>query len=133
MSAEPTQTSFLRDAGTFNTLCAYWAERHGDYIKCLREHALRILDRNRSKEFPNGRVTIDDLRDEMSALHLPMPSDIGADDRMFGSVLRGCDELKIVGVEQTRRSEWAKRVGMTRSMVSVYSRKEKPSRCNATA
>lgn len=107
------QTSFLSNADTFGTLCAYWKERHGDYVECLRAHGKRIAEQR-------GRVTIDDLREEMALLHLPMPTDIGADDRMLGSVLRACKDLQIVGVEQTRRLEHAKRVGATRSLISVY-------------
>ena len=109
--------SLLSDADTFNTLCAYWSARHGEYLECLRAHALRIADRK-------GNVTIDDVRDEIEAMHLPMPTQIGADDRMFGCVLRACKELCSVGVQQTRRIEWARKVGRTRSMVTVYARRE---------
>lgn len=112
--------SFLAEQDTFDTLCAYWAERHPEYIACLRAIAKRICGKTSSVQYPGGRVTIDDIREEIEAMHLPMPSQIGADDRMLGSVLRGCRELRAVGIERTRRADWAKRIGATRSMVTVY-------------
>lgn len=118
------QMSFLSDQDTFNSLCAYWAANHPEYISCLRAMAMRICVRTSSAYHPGGRVTIDDIREEMETMHIPMPTQIGADDRMLGSVLRGCRELRPIGVEKTRRADWAKRIGQTRSMVTVYTVKE---------
>ena len=117
MAALPALTLF--GLTEFERICQHWQVNHSEYIEMLRRHALRLVEKN-------GRVTIDDVRDEMEALHIPMPSDIGADDRIFGHVLRGCKELRIVGFEPTRRIEHAKRVGTTRAQISIYINKADP-------
>lgn len=107
------QTSFLDDQDTFNSLCSYWQSRHSEYLECLRAHAVRLAK-------TKGDVAIDDLRIEMESLRLPMPSDIGADARMLGAVLRGCKDLRPVGMRLTERTERVKRSGRGSSMITVF-------------
>ena len=70
-----------------------------------------------------GEITIDDVRERMAEVGYPMPSDVGADERCFGTLLR-CKEFVAVGQRPTTRLEWAARVGKARSNVTVYRLRE---------
>lgn len=88
------------------------AANHAQYLAELREIARYVAQRN-------GEVTIDDVRSEIVRRGYPMPAEIGADERVFGVVFR-CRDFTPIGQRKTSRKEWAARVGVARSAVTVY-------------
>lgn len=107
------QLSFGLEAFEFERVCQHWASNHPKYLASLRELGIAIARRL-------GEVTVDELREEMAKFKIPFPKEIGADERMIASVLRGCRQLQIKGERKTTRVDWAKRVGSTRDKVTVY-------------
>lgn len=93
-------------------ILATMAEHHGVYLEALRAFAREIALRK-------GEVCIDDVREEIARRQFPMPKDIGADERIFGSLFKGKD-FRAVGLRRTTREAWAARVGTSRDGVTVY-------------
>ena len=85
---------------------------HFTYLGFVRGIARDIARRD-------GIVSIDEVRAELTARDLPLPHDIGADERIFGALFRG-SEFRPVGRRKTSRADWAQRVGENRSQVTVY-------------
>lgn len=94
-------------------ILAHYEQDHQSYIRTLRAHAVDFAKKN-------GRVTIDVLRWEMARLAIPMPDEIGVTERIFGRVLAGCKELRVIGTEVSRRKERVARAGIGGSMICIY-------------
>lgn len=94
-------------------ILSYFERDHAAYIRTLRAHAVDFAR-------ANGRVTIDVLRWEMARLAIPMPDEIGVTERIFGRVLAGCKQLKVIGTEVSRRKERVARAGIGGSMICIY-------------
>lgn len=109
--------ALLAAIGERDAILRALSENHRDYLTVLRsfarEHALR-----------HGKVSIDDVRDAIEREGFPMPKDIGADERVFAGVFTR-KEFEAIGVRKTRRADFAARVGVSRSMVTVYRLKER--------
>lgn len=88
------------------------ADNHTTYLTFVRAIARELAMRR-------GAVSIDDVRDELRRRDLPMPAEIGADERVFGALFR-CKDFRAIGHRTTTRTEWAQRVGVNRSQVTVY-------------
>lgn len=120
------QLAFFSGLGERDRILSAMRENHSVYLNAIRSFA-RVIALKR------GTVTIDDVREEIERQNFPMPSEIGADERVFGAVFSRSEFLP-VGQCPTRRAEHAKRVGIARSNITVYKLKnEEPSRGNATA
>jgi hypothetical protein len=91
----------------------HFASNHPAYIEHLRAVATDFARKH-------GRVTIDDLRDEMHRLSIPFPLAIGVTERIFGGVLFRAKTLKAVGQELTRRPERIAEGGVGASHITVY-------------
>ena len=88
------------------------AGKHTTYLTFCRAIAREIAMRA-------GSVSIDEVRTELLARDLPMPSDIGADERIFGTLFRSKD-FRAIGHRTTSRADWAQRVGVNRAQITVY-------------
>lgn len=106
------QLGFFDGLSERNRILTAMADKHAIYLNALRSFAREIALRV-------GSVTIDDVREEMERREFPMPSAIGADDRILGALFTRA-EFQALRQIPTRRSEWAKRVGRARSFVTVY-------------
>lgn len=88
------------------------AEKHVTYLEFCRAIAREIAARV-------GSVSIDEVRDELHNRDLPMPGEIGADERVFGALFRA-KEFRAIGHRTTSRAAWAQRVGINRAQITVY-------------
>jgi hypothetical protein len=107
------QLALSQQFGEFERICAYWQRNHDRYLAHLRELAVAICRQR-------GEVTIDEVREQMTRFKVPFPNEIGADDRLFGGVLRCCKQFIACGSRTTTRVDWAKRVGVNRNQVTIY-------------
>ncbi|MDB5094147.1 MAG: hypothetical protein JWO85_2248 [Candidatus Eremiobacteraeota bacterium] len=82
------------------------------YLDTLRDLAVEIARRQ-------GTVSIDDVRDEMPVRNVPLPSEVGIDSRIMGSVFRSAAFVAI-GQQPTRRAERIARSGAGASHVTTY-------------
>ncbi|MDB5094539.1 MAG: hypothetical protein JWO85_2640 [Candidatus Eremiobacteraeota bacterium] len=82
------------------------------YLDTLRGLATEIARRE-------GTVSIDDLRDEMPVRNVPLPSEVGIDNRVLGAVFRSAAFVAI-GQQPTRRAERLARSGAGASHVTTY-------------
>ncbi len=85
---------------------------HAAYLDTLRDLAVEIARRQ-------GTVSIDDVRDEMPVRNVPLPSEVGIDSRIMGSVFRSAAFVAI-GQQPTRRAERIARSGAGASHVTMY-------------
>ena len=106
------QTLFETARTERDDILARLAAKHTTYLEFVRAIARELAVRHWS-------VTIDDVREELAARKLPMPADIGADERVFGALFRS-KEFEAIGTRATTRMEFAARVGAQRSRVTVY-------------
>ncbi len=88
------------------------SDKHTTYLEFVRAIAREIAVRV-------GEVSIDEVRTELAARDLPMPAEIGVDERVFGTLFRS-KEFRAIGSRATSRRDWAQRVGANRSQVTVY-------------
>jgi len=84
------------------------------YLEGLRE-----LARSLANASEDGTVTIDDVREAVRDLHLPMPREVRIDERVFGVVFRGAG-FEALGQRPTRRAERIARAGAGASHITVY-------------
>lgn len=95
-------------------ILAAMRENHKVYLEGLRsfarEHALRNTER---------LVTIDDVLRIMAAKDWPKPDEIGADNRILGTVFTR-SEFEPVGQRPTERLERIARSGRARGDITVY-------------
>lgn len=99
-------------------LLAFFEKNHSQYVESLRAFAIATCRYV-------GTITIDDLRDVMAERNYPLPHEIGADNRLLGTVLSRCKEFECVGSVLSRRPERIGKSGKNSSYVSVYRLKEK--------
>jgi hypothetical protein len=94
------------------------AENHFVYLEGLRSFAREHALRN-----PHLLVTIDDVLRIMAARDWPQPSEIGADNRILGTVFTR-KEFEPVGRRPTERAERIARSGRARGDITVYRLRE---------
>lgn len=82
------------------------------YAAALTEFAVALAAQN-------GTVNVDQLRIKIASIDFPMPADVDADERIFGSVFPR-RLFEPIGRVATQRTEFAKRVGVARSSITVY-------------
>lgn len=85
---------------------------HKVYLSFVRPIARELAQRN-------GTVTIDDVRAEMKRRDMPLPAEVGIDERVFGTLFRGKEFIAISQRPTTRRERIA-RSGVGASLVTVY-------------
>ncbi len=85
---------------------------HKVYLSFVRPVARELAQRN-------GTVTIDDVRAEMQRRDMPMPAEVGIDERVFGTLFR-CKEFIAISQRPTTRRERIARAGVGASFVTVY-------------
>jgi hypothetical protein len=110
------QLAFFEAQDERNRIIAALAKNHKAYLDALREFAV-------AHAAQHGTVTIDDVRDTISRTDFPMPADLEIDERVFGSVFNR-NRFRAVDTIPTRRLEFAQRVGLSRSSVTVYRLRE---------
>lgn len=108
------QLSLLEGRGERERILAAIAEdpAHKVYLSFIRPIARELAQRH-------GSVTIDDVRAELQRRDLPLPKEVGIDERVFGALFR-CKDFVPVAQRPTTRTDWAQRVGKARSNVTVY-------------
>lgn len=108
------QLSLLEGRGERDRILAAIASdpAHKVYLSFIRPIARELAQRH-------GLVTIDDVREELKRRDLPLPGEVGIDERVFGTLFR-CKDFIAVAQRPTTRKEWAQRVGRARSNVTVY-------------
>lgn len=104
--------SFLEAVSERDKILTAMAANHRVYLESLRAFAREIALRK-------GEVSIDDVRTEVERRAFPMPRDIGADERILGSLFK-TKEFFPIGMRRTTRDAWAARVGRSRDAVTVY-------------
>jgi len=99
-------------------IIAAMRDNHPSYVASLTEFAVAHCARS-----ADGTVTIDDVRDAIARTEFPMPEEVGADPRIFGTIFPRRTFVP-VGITQSRRAEHVKRSGRARSAVTVYRLRE---------
>ena len=107
-----TQLALFDGVQERDRILAAMSENHRVYLTTLRSFA-------REYALRHGSVTIDDVRGLCAQRRFPMPSEIGADERVFGTVFRS-SEFVAVGSRLSSREERIARSGRGSSHVTVY-------------
>ena len=106
------QLAFFGEITERNRIIAAMRDAHPVYLGTVRSFARLIAMRK-------GTVTIDDVRADLEARDFPLPSDIGADDRIFGALFTR-KEFEAVGQVLTSRQERVARAGRNSSYITQY-------------
>lgn len=106
------QLSMFEAVSERDRILQSFQDSHPAYLTALRAMARDLVRKH-------GEVTIDALRAEIESRDFPMPTEIGADMRLFGVVFK-TKEFRAIGLRRTTREAWATRVGRSRDGVTVY-------------
>ena len=106
------QLAFFGGIAEKNRIIEAMREAHPVYLGTVRSFARLIAMRK-------GTVTIDDVRVDLEARDFPLPSEIGADDRIFGALFTR-KEFEPIGQVLTARQARVARAGRNSSYITTY-------------
>ena len=106
------QLAFLHGITERDRILKHFADNHPLYLSLWRAYAREIA-------VHQGEVCIDDVREKAKLHDLPMPEDVGIDNRVLGAVFR-CKDFEFVRRIESTRPERIARSGPNASFVGVY-------------
>ena len=113
MKPNAEQLALFRGITERDKIMARYEADHKLYLSTLRSIAVSIAA-------TKGEVCVDDVRRRMKVDDFPMPSEVGASEKIFGRLLSGCAELEFVERKLSTRAERLARSGPGASGIDVY-------------